>query len=58
MTLGACLASIAAHKACINVDKEALVSLEAKVKQTRKTASVNVCEPFKLEKQLTCSAET
>jgi len=52
------LASIAAHKACINVDKEALVSLEAKVKQTRKTASVNVCEPFKLEKQLTCSAET
>lgn len=40
--LGACLASITAHKACVQVDREAVASLEARNRDSRKSASSNV----------------
>lgn len=40
--LGARLACINAHKACVQVDREAVAALEALVKDTKKTASAEV----------------
>jgi len=43
VSLGACLASISAHRACVQVDREAIASLEARVKEGRKSAGPDVC---------------
>lgn len=40
--LGACLASITAHKLCGQVDRESVASLEARVRDARKSAPENV----------------
>jgi len=40
--LGACLASITAHRSCVQVDRESVASLEARVRDARKSAPANV----------------
>lgn len=40
--LGAWLASITAHKSCVQVDRESVASLEARVRDARKSASPSV----------------
>ncbi|ODN01250.1 Tetratricopeptide repeat protein 21B [Orchesella cincta] len=39
--LGACLASITAHRSCVQVDRESVASLEARVRDARKSAPAN-----------------
>ncbi|CAL8141155.1 unnamed protein product [Orchesella dallaii] len=39
--LGACLASISAHRSCVQVDRESVASLEAKVRDGRKSSPPN-----------------
>lgn len=40
--LGACLASVTAHRSCVQVDRESVASLEARVRDARKSAAANV----------------